>query len=311
MNRRTLGEIATFSSGLQRPECVRFGSDGTLYASDGRGGVSMIDEAGCSHLFKAGLTAELTEPLLPNGIHPERDGSFLIAHLGQFEGGIFRLLRDGELQPYLRSVDGMDLPPTNYVTRDANGRMWATVSTKLRPRSLDYRKSADTGFIVMDDGRGPRVVADGLRYTNECAVSPDGRWLYVNETFAKRTIRMPILGNGGLGPSEIVIELQSGEFPDGLAFDATGNLWIVCIFANSVVKVSPEGVRTTIISEPDEAYVADLESAYESDELTATHMASSGASPLKNISSIAFRPDNKIAFLGSLQGDRLLTFDWT
>ena len=34
-----------------------------------------------------------------------------------------------------------------------------------------------------------RVVADGLGYTNECAIHPSGQWLYVNETFARRLSR--------------------------------------------------------------------------------------------------------------------------
>jgi hypothetical protein len=48
------------------------------------------------------------------------------------------------------------------VTRDRAGRLWLTVSTRLSPRSLDYRRSAASGFVVMDDGRGARIVADGL-----------------------------------------------------------------------------------------------------------------------------------------------------
>ena len=132
--------------------------------------------------------------------------------------------RTGRLRPGVRNADGVVLPPTNYVTRDSKGRMWITVSTKLTPRSLDYRKTANSGFIVIDDGRGPRIVAEGLRYTNECIVSPDGHWLYVNETFAKRTIRMPIKQDGTLGNAETFEEFGRGEFPAGMAFDAEGQL---------------------------------------------------------------------------------------
>ena len=36
------------------------------------------------------------------------------------------------------------------------------------------------------DAKGAHIVADGIGFTNECRVDPTGKWLYVNETTAKR-----------------------------------------------------------------------------------------------------------------------------
>jgi sugar lactone lactonase YvrE len=44
----------------------------------------------------------------------------------------------------------------------------------------------------MVDTRGARIVADGLGYTNECAIDISGQWLYVNETFSRRLSRFPV-----------------------------------------------------------------------------------------------------------------------
>jgi hypothetical protein len=43
--------------------------------------------------------ADLLQGLKPNGIAIDRDGSFLIAHLGAEEGGVFSLTREGRASP--------------------------------------------------------------------------------------------------------------------------------------------------------------------------------------------------------------------
>ena len=168
------------------------------------------------------------------------DGSFLLTHLGDDEGGVFHLQRDGQVAPWLMRVDGVDLPPTNFVVEDAVGRFWVTVSTRLKPRALGYRRSCDDGFIVRVDARGAAIVADGLGYTNEVAVHPSGRWLYVNETFARRLSRFALHDDGSLGAKEVVTEFGPGTFPDGLAFDEEGHAWVVSIVSN---RLDPRRAR--------------------------------------------------------------------
>ena len=116
----------------------------------------------------------------------------------------------------------MALPPTNFVHLDEMGRMWITVSTKKVPRSLGYRKDVSDGVLILATNEGARVVADGLGYTNECALHPDGRHLYVNETFGRRLSRFPVHNDGSLGDKEEIAEFGAATFPDGMAFDAEG-----------------------------------------------------------------------------------------
>ena len=52
----------------------------------------------------------------------------MIANLGP-DGGVYRLTRDGTLTLELDAVDGRKLPSTNFVNRDAQGRLWVSVST--------------------------------------------------------------------------------------------------------------------------------------------------------------------------------------
>ncbi|HSR10923.1 MAG TPA: gluconolactonase, partial [Thermodesulfobacteriota bacterium] len=113
--------------GLVRPECVLATSQGDLYTADWRGGVAHTRPDGSQSLYHG--TISESRPLRPNGIALRRDGTFLLADLGEELGGVFALARDGEVRPVLTQVDGFDLPPCNFVVEDAAGRIWLTAST--------------------------------------------------------------------------------------------------------------------------------------------------------------------------------------
>jgi sugar lactone lactonase YvrE len=302
-----LADLTFHGSGLERPECVLVAKDGAVFTADFRGGVAALAPDG-SHRLIRGESAELPQGLKPNGIAFDRDGSFLIAHLGAAEGGVFRLTREGALSPVLREVDGVALPPTNYVTRDAAGRLWVSVSTRLVPRNRDWHPGAASGFIALMDDRGARIVADGLGYANECLPSPDGRFLYVNETYSGHLARFPLRADGSLGAKERLHEFAPGAFPDGLAFDAEGQLWITAIVANLLLRFDPaRGRMTTMLDGGDPAHVARIAASWRAARLTPADMASAGGSPLANVSSLAFAgPGRREAWLGCLLADRVM-----
>ncbi len=294
-------------SGLVRPECVLATANGDLYSADWRGGVAHLAPDGAQHLYTGRLPDG--SALRPNGIALLADGSFLLTQLGTDAGGVYRLTRDGTVAPWLVQVDGQPLPPTNFVLRDASGRTWVTVSTRLSPRSLGYRRSCNDGFIVCVQPDGQAwVMADGLGYTNEVALHPSGQWLYVNETFARRLSRFALHANGSLGPKEVVTEFGPGTFPDGLAFDEDGHAWVVSIVSNRLIRVAPDGTQTVWLEDADAAHVASVEAAFEADRMDKSHLDANPSRSLRNISSIAFTSaDRRTAVLGCLLGDSLTT----
>ncbi|MEO7245745.1 MAG: SMP-30/gluconolactonase/LRE family protein, partial [Rubrivivax sp.] len=258
----SLQSLAFVGAGLVRPECVVATAGGALYTADWRGGVAHLRPDGSQTLY-AGPGPDGVV-LKPNGIALLRDGSFLVTQLGDERGGVFRLQRDGSVTPWLLAVDGVELPPTNFVVEDAGGCFWVTVSTRLRPRALGYRRSCDDGFIVrVDAGGGASIVADGLGYTNEVAVAPDGRWLYVNETFARRLSRFALRADGSLGAREVVTEFGPGTFPDGLAFDEEGHVWVVSIVSNRLIRVAPDGSSMLWLEDADAAHLRRVEAAFD------------------------------------------------
>ena len=301
---RSLASLGFIGRDLVRPECVLATAGGDLYSADWRGGVAHVRPNGSQVLYAGRGPDGLA--LKPNGIALLRDGSFLVTHLGVDDGGVFRLQRDGRVEPWLQAVDGLDLPPTNFVVEDARGRFWVTVSTRLQPRSLGYRPNCNDGFIVRVDERGAVVVADGLGYTNEVAVHPSGDWLYVNETFARRLSRFALHADGSLGAKEVVTEFGPGTFPDGLAFDEEGHAWVVSIVSNRLIRVAPDGAQTLWLEDAQADHLAWVEAAFQAGEMDRPHLDGSPARVLRNISSIAFSgADRRCAVLGCLLGDQL------
>lgn len=298
-------KLRPLGTGLVRPECVLAHRSGLLFAADwtDQGGVAIVHPDG---RVDRHLAQNAPRHLRPNGIALEPGGSFLLAELGSDTGGIWRLQPDGSVEPVLLEVEGRPLPPANYVHVDVEGRLWVTVSTRHIPRHHAARPDVADGFVVLvADGRA-RIVADDLGYTNECLVSPDGQWLYVNETFGRRLSRFP-LGARGLGERQTVATFGHGTYPDGLTFDEEGNIWITSIVSNRVIRVDPAGGQEVMLEQIEEDHVAAVESAYQAGKLDRTLLDHVPAGPLKNISSLAFTgADRRTICLGCLLGDSLV-----
>lgn len=269
-------------------------AQGDVFVSDARGGVLRIRPDGSQALIKGDRAVNT------NGFAILPDRSFLLAHLDDHEGGVFRLTWDGKLSVFLD-----DLPPTNFVHVHGE-RTYVTVSTRLVPRNLARKPGYADGFIVCVDGRGARVVAEGLGFTNECKVDPSGRWLYVNETFGKRLSRFRLAADGDLGDRETCATFGPGVFPDGLDFDAAGGVWITSVYSNRLLRVFPDGRQELVLEDNDPRFVDAMEHAFARGELVQTVNPQVPAAMIRNLSSSAFGgADLRTLYLGCLQDSRI------
>ncbi len=292
---------------LARPECVVTTARGDVFVSDRRSGIMHLMPGGGQRL----IAARGVEAFLPNGFSLLPDRSFVVANIGRL-GGAWRLLPDGELIPEVVEVEGMALPPTNFVhaeRQDGTLRLWVSVSTRHVPREQAFRRDIADGYIVLKDRTGVRIVADGLGFTNETKVDPSGRWLYVNETMARRLSRFAIRDRGGLGPRETVAEFDNGTFPDGFEFDAEGGIWIASVISNRLLRIAPDGAQRVILEDADPEAVARAERHYAENRLSRADIDSGRDRVLRNLASVTFGgSDLKTVYLGSLFGERIATF---
>jgi sugar lactone lactonase YvrE len=303
----TLSDLRFVGHDLARPECVVATASGDVYASDKRGGiVRLMPDGGQTFLAGQGV-----DGFLPNGFSLLPDRSFAVANIGHL-GGAWRLMPDGELIAQVLEVKGMAVPPTNFVHAEHRGgdlRLWVSVSTRHVPREHAFRRDLADGYIVLKDKADVRIVADGLGFTNEIKVDPSGRWLYVNETIARRLSRFAIGDDGALGPRETVAAFGEGTFPDGFEFDAEGGIWVTSVVSNRLLRIASDGSQTVILEDADAEVVARAERHYLDNRLDRADIDGGRHGVLGNLSSVTFGgPDLKTVYLGSLFGERIATF---
>jgi hypothetical protein len=214
---------------------------------------------------------------------------------------VWQLHRDGTLHPFLTAIGQTPLPPTNFVVRDGE-RTWISVSTRHVPREQAWRPDIADGFVVLLDRKGPRIVADGLHYTNEVRPDPSGTWLYLVETFGRRLSRFRIGANGDLTAREVVVTFGPGCFPDGFAFDRTDRIWITSLISNRLLRFDGNALET-VLEDVNPAYVDAAERAFATEGLRKPHLGPIPHTKLQHLTSVAFSQDQTTLYLGSLHAD--------
>lgn len=305
-----LADLTTVGAGLRRPECVICTRGGTLYVVNRGAGVVVIAPDGRQAEI-GGAHAIGGHEFVPNGLALRKDGTFLIANMGE-GGGVWTLSRDGAYAPFLMEVDGEPLSKANFVFTDEADRIWVTMTTRSVPMSramtgLGKPDQAD-GFICVIDKRGARIVADGLAFANEARFGPDGG-LYVAETFGRRITRFDVAADGALSNRSTFTQFGHGTFADGIAFDAEGCLWATSIITNRLIRIDPKGNQTVVLEDSNPAFTDRFEAALADGTVTREMSYQPQGKVLKNIASIAFGgPDLRTVYLGSLAGDTLNVF---
>lgn len=287
-------DLSEIGSGLNRPECVLAARDGSLYTGDWTLGIARIAPDGTTG---PAVEVDLIERgFRPNGIALMPNGDFLITNMSR-AGGIWRVSRRGEVSPFATELAGCPIPPTNFVLVDGD-RTWITISSTARKHE-HFTADANTGQILLVKDGLVSVAADGLNWTNEVRVSPDGEYLFVNETFACRTTRFDVAMDGTLS-SPVQLTFPRDTYPDGMAFDSEGGLWITSVISNRLIRVAHDLTWTILLEDPDPALTF-IASAHAQGCLTWNQISQSRGARLSNLSSIAFGgPDLKTVYLGGL-----------
>jgi gluconolactonase len=301
----TAADFGTLGQRLQRPECVWVDADGT-WVSDARGGVSRLMADGTPRLLGSGI-------LEPNGFSRRPDGSFVVAGIG--DGGLHLISPSGSTRALLDRFAGRALGAVNYACADGPDRIWLSVMTRGLPWHSALSARHVDGYILRIDDRGSRceIVADGLDLTNEVKLSPNGQHLYAVETFGSRVVRFAIRRDGSLGEKETVgpESLGSDVLPDGLTFEARGNLWITVINQNGLFVIDRRGEVHVVYRDPNPQAVAIVADAVAHRSGTVDQLAACAAvtGPLRLPTSVAFGgPDGRTGHVGSVGLSHLATF---
>lgn len=212
--------------GLDHPEGITLGPDGYAYAGGEAGQVYRVDVAArratqiaTTGGFNLGLAADAGANLYlcNNGSHV-----------------VNRVSPAGQVSVYSAGSADRAMITPNYPAFDAAGTLYVADSGGW--------KEGNGCIWAIAPGGAATVIDDSCRhFPNGCAVSPDGRYLYVAMSLnPPGVVRLPIAGGRKAGPVETVVELP-GTVPDGLAFCADGSLLIACYRPDAVYRLAPDG----------------------------------------------------------------------
>jgi sugar lactone lactonase YvrE len=115
-------------------------------------------------------------------------------------------------------------------------------------RPADGEAYRPGGVLLVVPGEDPEVVAEDIEFPNGCAISPDGRTLYLAETFGKRISRFAIDDEGRLGRRTLHAELP--ESPDGLCLDTDGCMWVAMTHLKEFWRLAPDGTVNQRMASP-------------------------------------------------------------
>jgi len=242
----SLERVKTIGSGLLRPEGVMALDDGSLYAADGKGRCSRIEQDGRTSFF--GNVGGL-----PNGLCIDRNGNCIIANIGN--GEVQSLHPDGSHVVLMTEANGKRMYSPNFPFMDSKERIWVSNSTARRDLEAALQSPSPDGCIVLIEGTNPRIVAEGICFANGIALDPEEEHLYVAETMMRRILRYRIYPGGALSAAEVYGPENLGKlgYPDGIAFDDMYDLWVTFPTWNAIGYIDPQGTLEIVLEDPDAA----------------------------------------------------------
>jgi sugar lactone lactonase YvrE len=168
----------------------------------------------------------------------EREAGGFVAGVGR---GVVALTLDPLTVTPLVSLDEPEDNRVNDAKADAAGRIWFGTM----PFGCDRPVGS---FYRLDRGEVARIEG-GYTIPNGPAVADD--FLLHTDTALGTIFRYPLRDDGSTGPRTPFVTFEEGwGSPDGMAFDADGNLWVACWGASCVAQFDTAGKRIRTIGFP-------------------------------------------------------------
>jgi sugar lactone lactonase YvrE len=217
---------------LSHPEGVAIGPDGWIWTGNQDGDILRISPDGVA-MECVGSTGGFILGLAFDG-----DRALFVCDLRH--AAVFRLdLSNNTLTRFTDS--GIRIPNFPYVDR-----------THDRLLVSDSFASGTPGPGIwsfdLNTGHGDLWYGSDLNFANGLAVRAGDDSIYVCETFAQSITRIPVLKDGSAGAAEAFASNLPG-LPDGIAFDAVGQLVVGCYEPSRLLRISPDGKHTDLLIE--------------------------------------------------------------
>ena len=219
---RDLLEENTFTPGIEGPATD---ARGIIYAvnyqEEGTIGKVLPDKGSAS------LFLRLPEGSVGNGIQFDTQGNMYIADYVKHR--IYRVPKDGQQVEVWAENGAMNQP--NDLCVHPSGALFLSDPNWARDSGKLWRVDPEGNIALLEDGMGT---------TNGITLSPDSRYLYVNES-VQRSVWRYRLDDRGL-PAEKTLFIRFEDFGlDGMRCDIMGNLYIARYDKGTLAVVNPKG----------------------------------------------------------------------
>ena len=206
-------------------------ADGDIYFTTLRGGTIMRIAAADGGL------SEWAKGSRPNGQIILPNGDHLVCDSGN--ASISRYDAEGSLSGYdiNGKCAGKKVYMPNDLVGDRDGGVYFTDS---------IREKGNVCYYAPDGTQ--RIIAKDLDFPNGIALSADGKWLLIAESYKNRILSIPIASSGvPAGGWEVFAALPENKdpngynLPDGIKFHPDGTLWVAHYGMNAIQVLDGNG----------------------------------------------------------------------
>lgn len=218
---RDFTPVFSFTKGIEGPAVD---SHGNVYAVNYKeeGTVGVVDAEGNASTF-----LKLPGKSIGNGIRFDKEGHMYIA---DYVGHNVYKVEKGSKNPTVWAHNP-DMSQPNDLAIAPNGIIYLSDPNWAKSTGRLWQVGSDKKIVLLEEHMGT---------TNGVEVSPDGKFLYVNESVQRNVWRYTIDAN-----NRISNKTRFLSFPDfgldGMRCDMKGNLYITRYDKGTVVIVSPKG----------------------------------------------------------------------
>jgi sugar lactone lactonase YvrE len=181
-------------------------------------------------------------PQMLGWVVPRRDHAGFIAG---FESGFARLFLDPvRIEPVCAPESDLPHSRMNDAAVDSAGRIWAG--------TMDDREQAPTGCLYRLDAAGNCTRHDaGYVVSNGPTFSPEHDVLYHTDTTRRVIYRFALRPDGTLGAREEFVAFpEEWGWPDGMATDIEGGIWVAHWGGHRLSRFLPSGQLDRVIALP-------------------------------------------------------------
>jgi len=223
----------TYVDGLDHPEDLAFDKEGVLWAGGEIGQIYRVREKGrleeVTNIggFCLGLTFSAADDLFVCNVK--------LAAVIQVE-------KNGRSSLFADYAGPHKLKVPNYSVFDRAGNLYVSDSG-------DWSKSSGCVVRFNPQGKGEIFLEAPQPFPNGLALSADGQFLFVAQSHTDDVLQVEIRKDGTAGHREVYVRGME-RVPDGLAFDAEGNLYVSCYASDNIYKVTPDRKVTVLSYDP-------------------------------------------------------------